>query len=373
MQDGMPAKIALFFPDLSGGGAERVMLILAEGFAQRGLGVDMVLVRAKGDYLSQVSPSIRVIDLHARNAYAALPGLVGYLRREKPKALLSTLDLTNLIAILSGQIARTSARVVIRIANTVSIQQRSPLKKRLERLALTWIYPKADGIVAVSQGVAHDLTVYTGIPAGRIETIYNPVITPGLMQQTGQPVYSPWLAESDCPVVLGVGRLSSQKDFVTLIRAFARVHERQPARLMILGEGEQRPQLENIVQELGLQKDVDLPGFVKNPYYYMGKAAVFVLSSLWEGLPNSLIEALACGCPVVSTDCPSGPREILDGGKYGHLVPVGDAEAMAQAIESVLNGDARKPPADWLRQFELEHVVEQYMNVLGLESLPGEG
>ena len=350
-----------------------MMVNLAEGFASRSLPVDIVLVRKAGAYSPNVSLGIRIIDLRARNAYTALPGLVKYLRKEKPYALLSTLDLTNLIAILSGRIARTPERVVIRIANTVSIQQRSPLKKRLERLALSLIYPGADGIVAVSQGVAQDLTTYTGIPVRRIETIYNPVITPRLTEQAGQPVDSPWLADSDCPVILGVGRLSPQKDFPTLIRAFARIRERQPARLMVLGEGEERSQLECMVREFGLQDNVDLPGFFNNPYSSMRRSAVFVLSSLWEGLPNSLVEALACGCPVVSTDCPSGPREILDGGKYGHLVPVGDAEALARAIESVLSGDTRKPPADWLRQFELDYIVEQYLHVLGLASLPGEG
>jgi glycosyltransferase involved in cell wall biosynthesis len=142
---------------------------------------------------------------------------------------------------------------------------------------------------------------------------------------------------------------------------------------MILGEGEERSRLEGMVRELGLQDHVSLPGFIKNPYSYMRQADVFVLSSLWEGLPNSLIEAVACGCPVVSTDCPSGPREILDGGRYGYLVPTGDAKGMAQAIESVLSGDERRPPVDWLRQFELEYIVEQYLHVLGLDSLPGEG
>ena len=370
MQAVKPPRVALFFPDLSGGGAERVMLNLAEGFAQRGLGVDMVLVRARGDYLSQVSPGIRVIDLHARNAYAALPGLVGYLRREKPRALLSTLDLTNLIAILAGRMARTPARLVIRIANTVSIQHRSPVKKRLERLSLTWLYPRADEIVVISSGVATDLSRYTGIPEERMRTIFNPSIPPQLEEKAGQALDHAWFSTAEAPVVLGVGRLTRQKDFGTLIEAFARLRKTRPAHLIILGEGEERSQLESLVQELQLAKDVALPGFVQNPYAYMHRAAVFVLSSIWEGLPNSLIEALACGCPAVSTDCPSGPVEILDGGKYGHLVPMGNPQDMAEAIGKVLDGDERKPPRSWLKKYERDTVLNAYLAVMGIEYPP---
>jgi glycosyltransferase involved in cell wall biosynthesis len=365
-------EVMLFLPDLSGGGAERVMVNLAEGFAQRGLGVDMVLVQARGAYLSQLSPGIRITDLKARNAYAALPGLARHLWRERPAALLSTLDLTNLIAILAGRMALTPARLVIRIANTVSIQHRSPVKKRLERLSLSWIYPRADEIVAISEGVAADLSLYTGIATERMQIIYNPSIPAHLAEKARQALDHPWLLPGEMPVVLGVGRLTRQKDFGTLISAFAELRKMRPARLIILGEGEERAHLENLVQGLGIAKDVELPGFVQNPYAYMHRAAVFALSSIWEGLPNSLIEALACGCSAVSTDCPSGPAEILDGGKYGHLVPMGDAHAMAEAIGKVLDGDDRKPPQSWLKKYELETVIDEYLAVMGVEYYPPE-
>lgn len=360
-------QIALFLPNLAGGGAERVMANLAAGFADVGFVVDVVLVQAKGVFLSRLPANVQVVNLHAANAYTALPRLVNYLRKERPYALLSTLDLTNLVAILAKQTSRVATRVVVRIASTVSEQRRPFHKKKLEHIILSKIYPRADAIVAISCGTAKDLARYTGLNADRITTIYNPVITEELYQQAQLPLDHPWLVAEDVPVILSVGRLNIAKDFFTLIRACAIVRQEKPVRLMILGEGEERSNLEALVRELGLSPDVQMPGFVENPFPYMAASAVFVLSSRWEGLPGVLIEALACGCPAVSTDCPSGPSEILDGGRYGHLVPVGDAETMARSILSVLNGDVRKPPKSWLRQFEFEPIVHQYLAVMGLD------
>jgi glycosyltransferase involved in cell wall biosynthesis len=365
-------RIALFLPDLSGGGAERMMVNLARGFASRGLRVDIVLLRASGAYLSEIPQNVQIFDLHTHSAYLASPALIMYLRKQKPSALLSTLDLTNLVAILSAMMARTRTRVLVQVVNTVSQQYRTPVKKWLERRSLAWIYPRADAIIAASKGVADDLSTYTGIPAAKIQTIFFPTITTSLVEKASQPVNHAWLSLGNIPVVIGVGRLARQKDFSTLIRAASLLRAARPIRLIILGEGEERAQLENMAQELGLAEDVDLPGFVDNPYAYMRRAAVFVLPSLWEGLPNSLIEAMACGCPVVSTDCLSGPSEILDGGRYGHLVPVGNPYRLAEAIGKALDGDTRKPPQSWLKQFELETVLDDYLTAMGVEYLPNE-
>ena len=261
---------------------------------------------------------------------------------------------------------------MVQVVNTVSQQYRTPVKKWLERRSLAWIYPRADAIIAASTGVADDLSAYTGIPAAKIQTIFFPTITANLEEKASQPVNHAWLSPGNIPVVMGVGRLTQQKDFGTLIRAACLLRAARPVRLIILGEGEERARLETMAQELGLADDVDLPGFVDNPYAYLRRAAVFVLSSLWEGLPNSLIEAMACGCPVVSTDCPSGPREILDGGRYGHLAPVGNPYSLAEAIGKALDGDTRKPPQNWLKQFELETVLDDYLAAMGLEYLPND-
>jgi len=228
----------------------------------------------------------------------------------------------------------------------------------------SWFYPWADGVVAVSKGVADDLAQVTKISRDRIQVIYNPIVTPEFREKTRAPLQHPWFESGEPPVILAVGRLTGQKDFVTLIEAFARVRRTQPARLLILGEGEERAVLEEKVKELGLEQDASLPGFVANPYPYMCRAKVFVLSSRWEGLPGVLIEALYCGAPLVATDCPSGPREVLAGGKHGQLVPVGNAGALAQGIHDALDGKIPRPPRESWRPFDSETVVNQYIDLL---------
>ena len=197
-----------------------------------------------------------------------------------------------------------------------------------------------------------------------IEVIYNPTITPELSQKSQESVDHPWFAPGEPPVVLGVGRLEQQKDFPTLIHAFAKVRQMQTAKLVILGSGREEKKLLSLVNELDLSEDVAMLGFVENPYAYMAKSAIFVLSSVWEGFGNVVAEALAAGAPVVSTNCPSGPAEILDNGKYGELVSVGDSQAMAEAILRVLLGEIKSVDSDWLEQFKLETVAQKYLDVL---------
>ncbi|ULR40554.1 glycosyltransferase [Thermus sp. NEB1569] len=358
-------RLALFLPSLRGGGAERVMVHLARGFAERGFQVDLVLAKAEGPYLAEVPPSVRVVDLRASRVLFSLPGLVRYLRKERPHALLSALDHANVIVCLAHRLARVPSWLVISEHNTLSASRPKNARERLLLWFMRWTYPWADAVIAVSQGVAEDLIHLTGLPREKIQVIYNPVVTPELFAKAREPLDHPWLASGEPPVILGVGRLTEEKDFPTLIRAFALVRAQRPARLMILGEGELRPQLEALVHELGLQDDVALPGFVENPYAYMARAAVFVLSSRWEGFGNVLVEAMACGTPVVSTDCPSGPREILDHGKYGRLVPVGDVKSLA---ESILKTMDEPPYRDLSRvaEFTLEKSLERYEAVLGV-------
>jgi glycosyltransferase involved in cell wall biosynthesis len=345
------------------------MVNLALGFVEQGLKVDLVLAKAEGPYLSRVPEEVRVVDLGARRVLYSLPGLVRYLRRERPQAMLSALNYANIVAIWAKLLARVQTHLVVSEHNTLSCstQNASSVRVKLLPLLIKIFYPYADAVVAVSHGVAEDLITMTGLPMEKVKVIYNPVITPELFAKAEEPLDHPWFRPGEPPVVLGVGRLTKQKDFPTLIRAFALVRKERPARLMILGEGEERPKLETLARELGIEEDFVLPGFVENPYKYMKRASAFVLSSRWEGLPTVLIEALALGVPVISTNCPSGPAEILEHGKWGCLVPVGETHLLARAILEILQNDVRIPShkTAWER-FSKENAVIAYLQVLGI-------
>jgi len=360
-------KIAIFLPSLRGGGVERAMLTLAKGLAERGLNIDLVLAQAEGPYLAQVPPELNIVNLQAPRVLSSLPNLIHYLRQERPTALLSAMDHANIVALWARYLSGVSKRLVVTTHNTLSlsIKNSSNRTSQLMPFLIRHFYPWADEIVAVSKGVADDLTLTTGLPREKIQVIYNPVVTPGMLKEAQTPLDHPWFASGEPPVILAVGRLTKQKDFPTLIRAFSLVQQQYRARLMILGEGEERPLLNRLIQELGLENGVTMPGFVSNPYAYMSRAAVFVLSSAWEGLGIVLIEALAVGTPVVSTNCQSGPSEILDNGKYGRLIPVGDIQAMAKAILNTL----QNPPVPYFLQnraneFYLENGLSKYFGLI---------
>ena len=330
--------IAVFLPSLAGGGAERIMLTLGATFAAEGRRVDLVLATCSGPYLDQVPATVRLVDLGTRRVLTSLPRLVAYLRRERPRAMISALGHTNIVALWARRLAGVATRMIVtEHGSPPRPPQRSGPDRTLFAILMRRCYPGAHSVVAVSHGVADDVAARLGLPRGRIDVIYNPVVTPELVASARAPVDHPWFAPGQPPVVLNVGRLHRQKDQPTLIRAFERVAARSAARLVILGEGADRAALEALVEARGLAGRVDLPGFVANPYAYMARARAFVLSSLWEGLPTALIEALACGCPVVSTDCRSGPREILEDGKWGRLVPVGAVDQLATAMLAVLD------------------------------------
>ncbi len=368
--------VALFLSRLGVGGAERVTLELAGGFARRGFGVDLVAVNGAGPFRDEIPAGVRLVDLQARNAYTCFPKLVGYLRKERPPVFISTLVLTDLIAQLAGAWLRLFSRdgwrtrFFIRLATTISQLPRSYWKKPLEKVLVSWIYPWADEIIADSRGVAEDLQAYAGISFERVHLIYDPIITPAFKAQMHEPVEHAWFSKrASAPLILGMGRLSPEKDYPTLLQAFASLKELlspkdAAPKLVILGDGPERARLEEMIRDLGLAEDVSLPGFVMNPGAYLARGRIFVLSSLFEGLPGALIQAMACGCALVATDCPSGPREVLDGGKYGHLVPVGDVQKIAEALQAVLEGDERKPPQAWLARFEEENVLRQYIALM---------
>lgn len=368
-------RLALFLPTLDDGGAERVMLQLAAAFSGRGLAVDLVVAIPGGPLDAQIPSGPRVVNLNAGRTISALPALVRYFRRERPVALLSTLEHSNVLAVGARTLARTGTRIVLREANVLLPGAELGRRARLLRRLMGRAYRNADGIVAVSNSVAASLTAELGIAGGRIRTIYNPIVTAALREKAAATLEDPWFAPGAPPVILGVGRLAPQKDFATLLRAFALVRAERPVRLVILGEGPGRGALVDLARRLGIAADARLPGYDHNPFRFMSRASVFALSSRYEGLPGALIQAMACGCRVISTDCPGGSREILNDGALGPLVPPGDPGALARGISALLD-EAQSGPARLqhpVERFSEQEAVDAYLDILGVpRRAPGE-
>jgi glycosyltransferase involved in cell wall biosynthesis len=360
------SKIAFFLPYLGGGGAETVMLNLLQGMLQQNLDVELILGKAWGPHLWKIPAAANVVDLNSGNWGKTLFALTQYLRKERPQALIAAMHYGNEVSILAKRLSGIPTQVVITEHNTFSqaIKSTSKSRKILIPLFVKTLYPLADHIVVVSQNAAQDLARSNHLPESRITAIYNPVVNDTLQEKAQMSIDHPWFQPGELPVILGVGKLERQKDFPTLLRAFAQVHQQHPCRLVILGWGALQAELDSLAQELGIGDAVALLGYVENPYAYMARSATFVLSSAWEGLPTVLIEAMAVGIPVVSTDCPSGPAEILDKGKYGALVPVGDADGLAKSILTVLRETPKIDYSEWLHQFTLEAATQNYLNLI---------
>jgi glycosyltransferase involved in cell wall biosynthesis len=341
------------------------MLTLAEEFLNRGIETDIVLMERKGERVESVPSEAQVFDLEARLVIAGPLALNQYLRQRRPSVLLSA-GYTNRIALLARTLAGVSTPIVISEHSMLSIPASSSILPDWVLDQFTkWTYPLADRMIAVSKSVADEISQVLNFRRKEFEVIYNPVIGPETFEYAKQNIEHPWFSEESIPVILGVGRLVEQKDFSTLIQAFARVRQNRPSRLVILGEGNKYSALQQQAKQLGLKNHIWMPGFVSNPLKYMAEASVFVLSSKWgEGLGNVLVEAMACGTPIVSTDCPGGPSETLEAGEHGTLVPVEDPDALAVAIQGALNGHVPPAPRSALNRFRRETVAEQYLDVL---------
>ncbi len=363
-------RITLLLANLHGGGAEKVMLKLATGFLGKGIAVDLVLVKGQGELLKEIPPNVTLVDLNSPGVLASLPKLIKYLRQRRPFALLSTLIHINLLAIWAKKLAVVPTKIYLRESTDVLrlLSFASRWKNSLNALLIKQSYIHAEAVIAVSHAAAKSLQNFMALPGDKIAVIYNPVIDHELRKKAAEPIDHPWFQKNQPPVILAVGRLSPEKDYPTLVRAFQLLRRRFPARLLILGDGPERTRLTHLIHNLGLTTYVSLPGFVMNPYPYMSHAAVFVLSSLVEGLPGALIEAMACGCRLVSTDCPSGPSEILKDGQYGKLVPMQNPEEMAAAILESLTLPPPTPDQAWLQQFTVEEGVKNYYNLMFNES-----
>ena len=400
-----PRRVAFYLADLNGGGVQKVMLALARGIAARGHAVELLACDAEGPLRDEIPASAELVVLEATHPLRArllpfaadpgaarallrpvllprrgsatlpyLPSLVRALRRTRPDALVSATPYLNLEAVWARALARVPMRLLVtdHVAPSEKLVGSQNWRQRYLPPLLGRSYLEADAIGAVCDALGDDLARVCGIPRERIATLYNPVVSPELLAAARAPLEHPWFVEGAPAVVLGAGRLGDQKDFGTLVRAFARVRARRAARLVILGAAkdaaktaERQAELRALAEQLGVAADVDLPGFVANPFSYMARASLFALSSRFEGLGNVLIEAMACGCPVVSTDCPVGPAEILEHGRYGRLAPVGDDAALADAIERSLDAPAdRAALRARASDFTVDRAVDRYLDLL---------
>ena len=357
-------QITLFVYSLRGGGAEKMMVNVANELFLRGYQVELIVVRETGPYTELVGDGLTITEIGGSNTFQILQSLWSHLRNSDTDVVLSTMEIPNIVSLLATR-APNSIPVVLRIANVNSKKQRHGKYKVIPTLKrLT--YPQAEKIVTISDGVADDLAGITGINAADMTTIYNPAYDPDIPTQATEPVNHEWLSDNNKRVAIGVGNMKPQKDFKTLIRAVDQVNKNEELYLIILGKGDLQSQLESLAESLGIEGRVSFPGFVDNPYAYMSKADVFVLSSAWEGFGNVIVEAMACGTPVICTDCPGGPAEILADGKYGPLVPVGDVKTMADAIQETLENPTESDELVARAQdFAIEAIVDEYEQVLG--------
>jgi len=395
------ARIAVLLPSLEGGGAERSMLNLIKGFLAQGRTVDLVLCQAKGALIRDIPEGANLVELEAVNGLRArwmaatgnirdffvllrpilltkkiapelarITALQQYMQSARPDVVLSALTYANIALIWAKQMSGSSVSIIVSERIALSSYCAAPSNSRKWRWrylpgVVRRTYPGADSVIAVSHHAADELITDIGLSRQSVKIIHNPVVDDTLRASAKVALDHPWFAPDSAPVILAVGRMTEQKDFPTLMRAFAQVRRYTPVRLVILGEGRLRADLWQLAEDLGIQEDVDMPGFVDNPFQYMARAKVLVLSSLYEGLPGVLIQALACGCPVVSTDCPGGSREILGDGDYGALVPVGEVEPMATAIRTEM---AQPSNRDKLlrraQDFSVDRAVNHYLDLL---------
>ncbi|MBC7357552.1 MAG: glycosyltransferase [Desulfacinum sp.] len=364
--------ICFFLARLGAGGIGKMRLHLTRALIRRGYRVDLVLGDLSGPYVGQLDKGVRVHPVHSSHGVLGIPLFASYLRRRRPRVVVCEKLRVNVVAHRARRLAGVSCRIYASVHGLLThklyqegLDRRKVRKK--ERLIQRW-YGENDGFLAVSKGIAVDLHENFQVPGDKIHVVHNPVVTREVMGLSRHEANHPWLKDKTAPVVLSAGRLDRQKGFDTLLEAFAGVVRNGNGRLIILGEGPQRPELELLIDRLGLRESVSMPGFVDNPYPFMRHADAFVLSSRWEGFGNVLVEAMAFGTPVVSTDCPVGPREILEGGRLGRLVPVDDVPAMTEAIlETLRSKPSPEPLIRAAGRYTDEQAAQGYLKALGFE------
>lgn len=334
-----PAPTVILFSTDLNGGIGRNLLNLAGAFDAMGIRCRVLLEREEGPYLEQIGQYAGIDTLPTTHALLGVPALARYLRRHRPDAMLTPNVRLTVLSLRARRLSGHACRIAVNVHNTYSRTfSRLPVHKRERRIRrIATHYARTDAVIAVSRGVADDLAELTGLARSAIQVIYNPVVTPSLASMARAAATDVWLDDDGPPVILAVGRLEPQKGLMNLIEAFEQLCRQRPCRLLILGEGSERDALTRRIQASPVRAGIRLPGNTDNPYACMARASLLVLSSTWEGFGNVLVEAMACGTPVVATDCPHGPREILEEGRLGSLVPMNDPAALATAMGHALD------------------------------------
>ena len=368
--DARTTDIVVFGHHEPKGGIQRYFANMIKEWIADGYTVEVVNFR-DGElfYPQELEHLVSCVHLGVRNKFVAAFKLWKHLFKNQPKVIISTAHLDNKIVSYLNYFPGIKSQRFVSVHNTYGKSGRrdpSGLARKVEEIKK--LYKLNHGVIAVSEGIQADLQENVGLKDVPVHVIWNGAITRETLERSRESVDHPWLSDTQgVPVLVTAGGLRQQKDHRTLIDSFAEVRSRKDCRLIVLGEGPLRDELEERAQEQGVAADVDLYGFVDNPYAWMAKADCFVLSSLWEGLPTVLIEALSLGVPIVSTDCPSGPREILQNGKYGKLVPMSDIEALADAIERTLSGEVENfDPRKAVEPFTARYASQLYLEVFGL-------
>lgn len=363
--------VAILLPTLLIGGAEKSLVELANGLARRGWNIHLLVMSKIGPLIANVSPTVDLIDLGCTSYRETISSLARYYRERRPALILTSLYATGLAAIAAKAISRYKPHVVLGAHNSLRAKSRNPdnVKDRFFLMPLCrLLFPLADGFVAVSNGLAQELGTLLRLPETRIRTIYNPVVTPELIALAEVKVSHPWLGKpraGQFMTVVSIGRLVPQKGYDILLHALYLVRSSIDCRLIIVGGGPLDAELKALAQTLGLEDFVDFVGWQDNPYKYIAISDLFVLSSRWEGLANVVVEALACGAPVVATNCDYGPEEILEGGRHGLLAEVDNPADLASKILVALHKEPSADANPATRQqrsldFTVDAAVQQY-------------
>ena len=350
------------------GGVGKNRLTLSNKLLEEGYRVNFIMAKTSSPYLNKLNTHISTFKLTTSHSIFALPQLSHYIKKEKPSVIFTERNRINKLTLRARYISRSKTTIFSTLHGDLSSKYNMLPDKKKKKFTLDMLkyYAQNDKIIPVSKGIEKDLIYNWGFQAKDIFTIYNPVLTENFYEKMNEDIYHPWHEEKNIPVIISVGRLEYQKDYTTLIKAFAQARQQVKCRLLILGEGKEREKLIQLIKDLNLEKDIDLPGFVENPYPYIKKSDLFVLSSLWEGLPTVLIEALATGTPVIATNCPYGPDEILEDGLLGRLVPVQNIDSLSQAIVESLQREAGKNevPFEKLEKYTSGYAAKRYVELI---------